>query len=660
MVPNAVANAPSPFAGWIPTGYKMYVIGLQESVSESTYKSLDAFFLQPEFDCTRMPIPTSSADGLARGTVKIEGRGDGSFIYPKCTSIAIWLQRNARHHVKYCAHGALSLGMTQGSKGGAAIALKVFDSTLVFVSCHLSSTTLASRRASYSSLIESVGNALGDGYFQLLEQFHHTFFLGDLNFRLRDGVTAPEAVKYMQRRDVRGLFAFDELSAEMNSNSAFGSFQEAPIDFFPTYKKHEGRTIPTPSKENIYWVHDVYKTIYKQPWYKSGNTAQRVPSWCDRIIRHSIADQRQRIRVLQFHPDEVVQADSSASGPASIKSVARIGGVGSLCTYRAFEDGLSHSDHTAVSCGFVLTLPVQVDWLVRNSMAAAHGVVAGLPTAHPASARNLMAAAGANPTRSASSSVSATATLGSRSPPPTVYIVRLHSVRVLQSPRQDISSPLLHSTVPIPSPTNLLHTLGGLEPKYVRVLFPAPFEAGAATPFASRQVTFGGATGINNTNNTVNDMNESSTVAQADQPPPVKAEFRCIAFEDSTYASASSTASSTVSASASSDPSLPSPAPFHLVLKIHSADDISGQCVIPLPRQAFHDRQVLEFHERMTRDGLRLTHPYTKQHMQVQFIVALDVARPTLNKQTTSPSPPSPSASTPPEPPVMVKTNSLT
>lgn len=32
--------------------------------------------------------------------------------------------------------------------------------------------------------IEQVGNALGDQYFQLLEQFHHIIFFGDLNCEL--------------------------------------------------------------------------------------------------------------------------------------------------------------------------------------------------------------------------------------------------------------------------------------------------------------------------------------------------------------------------------------------------------------------------------------------------------------------------------------------
>ncbi len=275
------------FAAWIPTGYKLYVVGLQESVSEQTYKHLDQFFAQKQFDCTRLlllpAVPqggqggtdgsdpstgsgagnnsgsgsgssssssSSSSDANPPpGTVKVEGRGDGSFLKPKCTSLAVWVARPARSLVTHCASQGVSMGFTQGSKGGAAIALKILDSTFVFVSVHLSSTTLSARRTCYSTLIESLGNVLGERFFQALEQFHHVIFLGDLNYRLKN-ITAAEAVKFMQRGDVAGLMKYDELSAELRSKGSDGSgssgasfenFVEAPIDFFPTYKKHENR-----------------------------------------------------------------------------------------------------------------------------------------------------------------------------------------------------------------------------------------------------------------------------------------------------------------------------------------------------------------------------------------------------------------------------------
>lgn len=311
--PSSVpSGAASPFNAWIPPGYKLYVVGLQESVSELTYRALDVFFAQKHMDCTRLLIPLQPSSGGSNssngsggganngntngsggsgsggvesnttGTVKVEGRGDGSFIYPKSTSIAAWVHRSARSLVAACAGGGLSLGITQGSKGGAAIAVRVLDSTLVFVSVHLSSTTVAARRGCYSALVESVGNALGESYFQLLEQFHHVVFLGDLNFRLA-GIGAPEAVKFMQRGDVAGLLRHDELGAEMANKDAssadrcFVDFSEAPIDFWPTYKKHlERRAHAGPgfaplgvqgaqAASSIYWVHEVYKTIYKEP-----------------------------------------------------------------------------------------------------------------------------------------------------------------------------------------------------------------------------------------------------------------------------------------------------------------------------------------------------------------------------------------------------------
>lgn len=40
------------------------------------------------------------------------------------------------------------------------------------------------RSLHYQSLIEQLGNALGNEYFQLCEQFHHVLWIGDLNYRL--------------------------------------------------------------------------------------------------------------------------------------------------------------------------------------------------------------------------------------------------------------------------------------------------------------------------------------------------------------------------------------------------------------------------------------------------------------------------------------------
>ena len=62
--------------------------------------------------------------------------------------------------------------------------------------------------------------------------------------------------------------------------------------FFPTYKKkpwRDGRA-PIASFDGAEWVGAEYNTEYKVPWYKGGKLKRDVPSWCDRILYHSLRD----------------------------------------------------------------------------------------------------------------------------------------------------------------------------------------------------------------------------------------------------------------------------------------------------------------------------------------------------------------------------------
>jgi hypothetical protein len=139
-----------------------------------------------------------------------------------------------------------------------------------------------------------------------------------------------------------------------------------------------------------------------------------------------------------------------------------------------------------------------------------------------------------------------------------------------------------------------------------------------------------------------------------------KAEFRCLAFDDAplfaqlagatasanaaapassfspaaagsataAYASAASAASPSASARASAPPAYvpPPAAPYHLLLKMHASDGLSGQCGVALPRAHFNNGDTLEFLEGLSRDGLPLLHPVTRAPVRVHFVLALSVA----------------------------------
>ena len=290
----------------------------------------------------------------------------------------------------------------------------------------------------------------------------------------------------------------------------------------------------------------------------------------------------------------------------------------------------------------------------------------------------------------------------------------------------DFSSPHLQPpSRPLLPPEVVEHSP---EPKYVRILFPAPFENGGIVP--SRQVSFAtsGTMSVGSSPRIVGAhpppqmhpvhsasssaapsprlpptaASASSTAASAGDalpggpppplshsltPPPVegvaaadsmegaiplpfgalttKAEFRCLAFDDAplfaqlagatasahahaaapassfsaaaagsataAYASAAAGAagaSPSASARSSAPPSYvpPPAAPYHLLLKMHASDGLSGQCGVALPRAHFNSGDTLEFLEGLSRDGLPLLHPVTRAPVRVHFVLALSVA----------------------------------
>lgn len=530
-----------------------------------------------------------------------------------------------------------------------------------------------------------------------------------------------------------------------------------------------------------------------------------MPSWCDRVLWHSLPDQAGRLSVLQYHPQESRSAPAAGASP-------RVGGNGGVCTYRALDHALISSDHTAVSCGFQLALPCRVDWdMLRQAGLAstasavatpapasgANSAAAPLPVAEPVGSAAAAAAAAAPAdvaatgaatvdnapllvvpaSRSSSSSVSSPNAHAVASPP-AILVVRLLSVKVLcASPTAGAAgvpppcaaehSPAVHSRTlsggigigagPDPSvhlqppaqvqshsqahahvqpyaqssrpllPAEIMEHAP--EPKYVRILFPAPYENGGLVP--SKQVSFAssaaGALSAGSSSSPriagahaphahpVHSASSSAapsprlppTAASASAsagdalpggpppplshsltPPPVfegaaadgmegaiplpfgalttKAEFRCLAFDDAplfaqlagatasasaaappaSFFSAAAAGSATAAyacAAAAASPSAgavatraglgappayvpPPPAPYHLLLKMHASDGLSGQCGVALPRVHFNNGDTLEFLEGLSRDGLPLLHPATRAPVRVHFVLALSVA----------------------------------
>ncbi|CUM68302.1 uncharacterized protein PRCAT00006024001 [Priceomyces carsonii] len=143
---------------------------------------------------------------------------------------------------------------------------------LSFVNVHLPAGEgeyyYKSRIQSLTDLARSLD--FGDGY-SLLKPNSHTFIMGDLNYRTAEKYrhSSEESRRLLSLQDpsqssaslIRGLVnEYDELNIGKKNMDLLNEFEEAPINFQPTYKYH------------------VNTAIYN---------SKRSPSWCDRILFQS-------------------------------------------------------------------------------------------------------------------------------------------------------------------------------------------------------------------------------------------------------------------------------------------------------------------------------------------------------------------------------------
>jgi hypothetical protein len=260
------------------------------------------------------------------------------------------------------------------------------------------------RHASSSSLASpSLGSPLathrGHNYFELGSIFHHVVWMGDMNYKLDKGIEPTEAIDMIRRGQLAELHAqYDTLTMELSrdaddepracyynyrepakvfsheaaasaaaaaapggsgggggsggagSGAAAAAAGEMPIGvFYPTYKKKPRREKPNFSDEN--WVESEYRIMYKEPWYKGGNTKPRVPGWCDRILYYSLRDLDTLLTPVKAGGSGGAHRTSVTS--ASAADAGHEGGP-VVDNYQAVNDVLRCSDHSPVHATFHL------------------------------------------------------------------------------------------------------------------------------------------------------------------------------------------------------------------------------------------------------------------------------------------------------------------
>ncbi|ETO34875.1 inositol 5-phosphatase [Reticulomyxa filosa] len=146
---------------------------------------------------------------------------------------------------------ATGVGGVAKNKGGVAISFHFDGVSMCFVCSHLAAhfSKVQHRNDDYKQLCK--GLQVGLPKRQLLSQFHHLFWLGDLNYRVD---WQPHKDKPIQHKDDCELEVFeafqshvnehnldsllrdDQLITSMSQSKAFIGFQEPVIKFKPTFK----------------------------------------------------------------------------------------------------------------------------------------------------------------------------------------------------------------------------------------------------------------------------------------------------------------------------------------------------------------------------------------------------------------------------------------
>ncbi|SCU91499.1 LAFA_0F04126g1_1 [Lachancea sp. 'fantastica'] len=150
-------------------------------------------------------------------------------------------------------------------KGAAALQMRLqcndsdVSDSFVFVTAHLAANEgeneCLKREQDYHTVVGELQRELGSF------RNHHVFICGDFNFR--SSKWASNLDDFCNMDLVRqAVVEHDELTLGRKAERIFGSFDEAPIAFGPTYKF----TLTTPDEQY---------------------NLKRTPSWCDRILFQS-------------------------------------------------------------------------------------------------------------------------------------------------------------------------------------------------------------------------------------------------------------------------------------------------------------------------------------------------------------------------------------
>jgi len=192
---------PSNLQVWIPSPrkepYDLYAIGLQEIGASS---NRDAWGLALLNHLNAGGRSRSSTVAVSRGVGTTSGNQYYQVAAQPLWEMGIWVFARAQHVVDItqvaCDTEATGIslgkqvtGMQLGNKGACAIGFRWRDTTFAFINCHFAARPerVAQREADYRQITAKL-RLTPDRSLDVMHNFEHLFWFGDLNYRVRISV----------------------------------------------------------------------------------------------------------------------------------------------------------------------------------------------------------------------------------------------------------------------------------------------------------------------------------------------------------------------------------------------------------------------------------------------------------------------------------------
>jgi hypothetical protein len=209
-----------------------------------------------------------------------------------------------------------------GNKGGLSVKIVAYDTSLAFLSCHLAAHQgkTKDRNGNLYEILGQGGCRMGQQKLEIVNQFHHIFWFGDLNYR----IDIPEekyieflphglgeldddmSDKAMAHAKVTGLiekqmwdalYAHDQLQKVISGKVAMSFFEEGKLIFRPTFKVRRQKGIEY--------------------------LDQRIPAYCDRVLWRSLPPVKDDLEIHAYSSLEQLSTSDHKAVFATFRIKAR-------------------------------------------------------------------------------------------------------------------------------------------------------------------------------------------------------------------------------------------------------------------------------------------------------------------------------------------------